>query len=96
MNRMTQIEMYLAAGRLTVDDVCYLVEPWARRLDGSCDDDGLTRNFRIYLWLEHKHAVIRLFRRFGNRMTIRPEEWAAFCRENGIDAAGCAAGYRFA
>ncbi len=86
MNRLTQIEMAIVAGRLAVGEVCHIVEPWVRRLDRSIDDDGLTRNFRIYLWFEHKTAVLALFRRFGNPMTVRQVEWQAFCAENHLDA----------
>ncbi|WP_174296651.1 hypothetical protein [Sphingomonas bacterium] len=85
MNRMTQIEMAITSGRLSEADVCHIVEPWVHRLNRWVEDDGLTRNFRIYLWFEHKVAVRRLFRRFGDGMQVRQKEWLAFCAEYDVD-----------
>ncbi len=81
MNRMTQIEMYLAAGRLTEKQVCLLVEPWAKRLDGRIDDGGLTRNFRLYVAAEHKTGVVRLFGRFGVDLTPTDADRAALAAD---------------
>lgn len=64
LNRMTQIEMYLQARILKERDVRHIVEPWVKRLDGSFDDGGLSRNFRVYVFRENKGAVVALFRRF--------------------------------
>lgn len=85
MNRMTQIEMAIVAHRLAVADVHDIVEPWVHRPNRWVDDDGLTRNFRIYLWFEHKTAVRRLFGRFGDPMQVRRDEWLAFCAEYDVD-----------
>lgn len=67
MDRMTQIEMFIAAGLLAEQDVKHLVEPWAKRLCSTSpvNDGGLSRNFRVYVEDEQKKAVQDLFTRYG-------------------------------
>ena len=68
-DRLTQIETYLDADLLRQEDVCHLVEPWAKRLGGPTErriaDGGLSRNFRVYVDRENKTALQQLFARYG-------------------------------